>query len=264
MKRTIMEAYRHEEEVCAARSKVLLANGHRLFRRGLKEILSSSADEDIEVLGEAQDDEEAVKFASEMKPDVVVVDAEEPSVEECKAVERLLECSPASGVVVIALQDGSPRSIRQLLSQGVSAYLDADASPEYLVAAVRTAARRGSRGAGNAFLSTPKAVPEEQKETAKYGLSRRELEVLTLAARGLSNRQIADAIHLAEATVKRHLANIYHKLGVGSRGEATRRALTERWLDVRHLSEDAQTGAAESAKRGMSLIGGARKSYGAR
>src|SRR5215208_7467741 len=240
MKRTLMEAYRHEEEVRAARSKVLLANGHRLFRRGLKEILSSSADEDIEVLGEAQDDEEAVKFASEMKPDVVVVDTEEPSVEECKAVERLLECSPALGVIVIALQDGSPRSIRQLLSQRVSAYLDADASPKDLVAAVYTAARRGSRGAGNAFLSTPKAVPEEQKETAKYGLSRRELEVLTLAARGLSNRQIADAIHLADSTVKRHLANIYHKLGVGSRGEATRKALTEGWLDVRDLDQDAR------------------------
>jgi DNA-binding NarL/FixJ family response regulator len=231
-----MEAYRHEEEVRAARTKVLLANGHRLFRGGLKEILSS-ADEDIEVLREAQDDEEAVRFASEMKPDVVVVDAEETSVEECKAVEMLLECSPASGVVVIALQDGSPRSIRQLLSQeGVSAYLDADASPEDLVAAVRTAARRGLRGAGNAFLSTPKAVPEEQKETAKYGLSRRELEVLTLAARGLSNRQIANTLRLAEATVKRHLANLYPKLGVGSRGEATRKALTEGWLDVQHLS----------------------------
>jgi NarL family two-component system response regulator LiaR len=182
-----------------------------------------------------------VKFASEMKPDVVVVDAEEPSVEECKAVEMLLECSPASGVVVIALQDGSPRSIRQLLSQeGVSAYLDADASPEDLVAAVRTAARRGLRGAGNAFLSTPKAVPEEQKETARYGLSRRELEVLTLAARGLSNRQIANTLRLAEATVKRHLANLYPKLGVGSRGEATRKALTEGWLDVRDLDQDAR------------------------
>src|SRR5215216_4520791 len=139
-----MKAYRHEEEVRAARSKVLLANGHRLFRRGLKEILSSAADEDIEVLGEAQDDEEAVEFAKETEPDVVVLDAEElNSAGERKTVERLLECSPASGVVVIALQDGSPRSIRQLLSQGVSAYLDADASPEYLVAAVRTAARRG-------------------------------------------------------------------------------------------------------------------------
>ena len=234
-----MEAYRYEEEV-GTNTKVLLVNGHRLFRRGLKEILSS-ADEDIEVLGEAQDDEEAVKFAKETEPDVVVLDAEElNSAGERKTVERLLECSPASGVVVIALQDGSPRSIRQLLSQGVSAYLDADASPEYLVAAVRMAARRGSRGAGNALLSTPKAVPEEQKETAKYGLSRRELEVLTLAARGLSNRQIADAIHLAEATVKRHLANIYHKLGVGSRGEATRRALTEGWLDVRDLDQDAR------------------------
>ena len=230
-----MEAYRHEEEE-RTNTKVLLVNGHRLFRGGLKKILSSSQG-DVEVLGEARDEEEAVEFAKETEPDVVVLDAEEHnSAGERKTVEMLLECSPASGVVVIALQDGSRRSIRQLLSQGVSAYLDADASPEYLVAAVRTAARRGSRGAGNAFLSTPKAVPEEQKETARYGLSRRELEVLTLAARGLSNRQIADAIHLANSTVKRHLANIYHKLGVGSRGEATRRALTEGWLDVRHLS----------------------------
>ena len=235
-----MEASRYEEEQVRTPKKVLLANGHRLFRRGLEEILSS-AGEDIEVLGEAHDEEEAVKLVGDMEPDVVVLDAEElNSAGERKTVEMLLECSPASGVVVIALQDGSPRSIRQLLSQGVSAYLDADASPEDLVAAVRTAARRGSRGAGNAFLSTPKAVPEEQKETARYGLSRRELEVLTLAARGLSNRQIADAIHLANSTVKRHLANIYHKLGVGSRGEATRKALTEGWLDVRDLGQDAR------------------------
>jgi DNA-binding NarL/FixJ family response regulator len=235
----MMEASRHEEEVRAARTKVLVATGHRLFRRGLKEILSS-VDEDIEVLGEAQDDDEAVKFASEMEPDVVVLDAEGPSAEDCKAVERLLECSPASGVVVIALQDGSAGSIRQLLSEGVSAYLDADASPEDLVAAVRTAAHRGSRGAGNAFLSTPEAVLVEQEETAKYRLSRRELEVLTLAARGLSNRQIANTLPLAEATVKRHLANLYRKLGVVSRGEATRQALTEGWLDVRDLGQDAR------------------------
>ena len=223
-----MEASRHEEEVRVARTKVLLANGHRLFRRGLREILSS-VEEDIEVLGEAQDDEEAVKFAGEMEPDVVVVDA----------VERLLECSPASGVIVIAVQDGSPRSIRQLLSQGVSVYLDGDASPEDLVAAVHTAAR-GSHAAGNAFLSTPNAVLVEQEETAKYGLSRRELEVLTLAAQGLSNRQIANTLHLAEGTVKRHLANLYRKLGVGSRSEATRQALTEGWLDVRDLGHDAR------------------------
>jgi NarL family two-component system response regulator LiaR len=226
----MMEAYRHKEEVLAARTKVLLANGHRLFRGGLKEILSS-ADEDIEVLGEAQDDEEAVKFAREMEPDVVVVDAEEPSAEECKAVERLLECSPALGVIVIALQDGSPRSIRQLLSQGVSAYLDGGASPEDLVAAVSRAARE-PRATRNVLLSTPNAVLVEQEETARYGLSRRELEVLTLAARGLSNRQIANALRLAEATVKRHLANLYPKLGVGSRGEATRQALTEGWLEA--------------------------------
>jgi len=81
----------------------------------------------------------------------------------------------------------------------------------------------------------------EQDETGKYGLSRRELEVLTLAARGLSNRQIATGAHLAEGTVKRHLSNSYHKMEVGSRGEAVRKALIEGWLDVRDLLRTRET-----------------------
>ena len=215
--------------------KVLLANRHHLFRRGLEEVLSS--DGDVEVLGEARDGEEAVKLAKETKPDVMVLDAEDPSAVETNTVERMLEASPASGVVVVATQVGSPRLARKLLAQGASAYLDGNSSAKDLVAAVHTAAN-GSRDAENALLSAPKAVLVEQEKLAKYGLSRRQLQVLKLAAQGLSNRQIAHALHLAEATVKRRLANLYPKLGVASRSEATRKALIQGWLDVGDLAQD--------------------------
>jgi len=243
MKRRMMEASRYEEEQVRTTKKVLLANGHRLFRRGLEEILSS-AGEDIEVLGEARDEEEAVKLVGDMEPDVVVLDAEEPSAEERKVIERLLEASPASGLVVIALQDGSPHSIRHLLVQGASAYVDGDASPEDLVAAVRVAAR-GSRGAGNTFMAAPKAAlrraeQQDGKCELKCELSGRELEVLLLASRGLSNRQIAHHLWLSEGTVKRHLANLYHKMGVSSRGEATRKALGKGWICVRDVTQNGQ------------------------
>jgi DNA-binding NarL/FixJ family response regulator len=218
--------------------KVLLANGHRLFRRGLKEMLSS-VDEDIEVLGEAQAEGEAVKLAGELEPDVVVLDAEEPSVRKRITIERLLEASPTSGLVVVALQDGSAHSIRQLLSQGVSAYVDANASYEDLVAAVHAAAY-SSRSVGSAILAAPKTMLAEQEGVAKYGLTRRELEVLTLAASGLPNRQIAHDLRVAEGTVKRHLANLYSKLGVGSRSEATRKAFIEGWLTVQDLAQEAR------------------------
>ena len=238
MKRSMIEASRHEEEQVRTPKKVLLANGQRLFRHGLEEMLSS-AGEDIEVLGEAHDEEEAVKLVGDMEPDVVMLDAEEPSAEERKTIERLLKASPTSGVVAVAVQDGSPRLAQELLTQGVSAYVDGDASPEDLVAAVRVAAR-GSREAGNTFLAAPKAVLAGQERIAKYGLSQRQLEVLTRAARGFSNRQIAHALCLAEATVKRHLANLYPKMRVHSRSEATRKAFIEGWLTIQDLAPDVR------------------------
>jgi DNA-binding NarL/FixJ family response regulator len=108
-----------------------------------------------------------------------------------------------------------------------------------LVASVRAAAR-GSRSRGKAFLTVPWAsLRRAEHENGKRELSERELEVLLLAARGLSNRQIAYHLQLSEATVKRHLANLYPKMGVHSRSEATRKAFTEGWFTIQDLALDA-------------------------
>lgn len=237
----MIEASRHEEqqETRAPSTKVLLANGHRLFRSGLREMLSS-ADEDIEVLGEAQDDEGAVKLVKEMEPDVVVLDLIEPSAEEQNVIDRMLEASPKTRVVLVSMErNPSSRLAWKLLAREASAQLDANASPEDLVASVRAAAR-GSRSRGKAFLTVPWAsLRRAEHEDGKRELSERELEVLLLAARGLSNRQIAYHLQLSEATVKRHLANLYPKMGVHSRSEATRKAFTEGWFTVQDLALDA-------------------------
>ena len=117
--------------------------------------------------------------------------------------------------------------------------MDANASSEDLVASVRAAAR-GSRSRGKAFLTVPWAsLRRAEHENGKRELSERELEVLLLAARGLSNRQIAYHLQLSEATVKRHLANLYPKMGVHSRSEATRKAFTKGWFTVQDLALDA-------------------------
>ena len=236
----MIEASRQEEqqETRAPSTKVLLANGHRLFRSGLREMLSS-ADEDIEVLGEAQDDEGAVKLVKEMEPDVVVLDLIEPSAEEQNVIDRMLEASPKTRVVLVSMERNSSRLAWKLLAREASAQLDANASPEDLVASVRAAAR-GSRSRGKAFLTVPWAsLRRAEHEDGKRELSERELEVLLLAARGLSNRQIACHLQLSEATVKRHLANLYPKMGVHSRSEATRKAFTEGWFTVQDLALDA-------------------------
>jgi DNA-binding NarL/FixJ family response regulator len=143
----MIETSRHEQqEKRAARTKVLLANGHRLFRSGLREMLSSTG-EDIEVLEEeAQNDEEAIKPTSEMEPDVVVLDVVQPSAEEHKTIDQMLQASPKSGLVLVYMErNPSSRFAWQLLTRGVSAQLDPDTSAEGLVG---RGTRRALRVAG--------------------------------------------------------------------------------------------------------------------
>jgi DNA-binding NarL/FixJ family response regulator len=137
--------------------------------------------------------------------------------------------------VIVVTMFEEPHYVLSLMELGASAYLVKTSSAEHLVAAVRAAVFDPQ--AKNVVVGMPTAMLEESREGVEGVLSARELEMLLLAARGLSNRQIAASAHLALGTVKRHLANTYAKMGVSSRGEAARKALQEEWITIEELTE---------------------------
>jgi DNA-binding NarL/FixJ family response regulator len=210
-----------------AKIRVLLADDHAMFRQGIREMIST--DEKIEVVGEAENGREAVALAERLEPDVVLLDVEMPVMGAKRVMEAMLQNSPSPRVVIVTMHD-DPRLVRELIGLGASAYLVKSATIEELHTAVHTAA---SSPAGNVIIP-----PRTLRNPAEAdGLSSRELEVLLMVARGMSNQQIAISLHLSEATVKRHLANVYPKIGVSSRGEAVRMALSKEWISPRDITE---------------------------
>ncbi len=206
-----------------------------MFRQGMKEMLST--DGSIEVVGEAENGAEAVDLARKTSPDVVLLDVEMPVMGALEAMDQLLGLSPPPKIVVVTMHD-NPRLVREFLGRGASAYLVKSASLQELVAAVHNAAESPAEAHDeNVVMVVPReAFEQAERATKEGGLSARELEILLLVARGLSNRQVSRALRVAEATVKRHLANLYPKMGVASRGEATSKALSEGWISTRDVT----------------------------
>ena len=205
---------------------MLLADDHRMVREGMAEMLSLN--DDVEVVGQAGDGREAVALARETAPDVVILDVEMPLMGGQAALKRLLDFpSPPKVVVVTVFADR--RLVRELLGLGASAFLAKSASSEDLISTVRSVAR-APRGEGdNVIVSVPRE-DYDAEAPAESPLSPREAEVLRMVARGAGNKEVSQALHLSETTVKRHLSNVYDKLGVRTRGEAVSRAVSEGWV----------------------------------
>ena len=212
--------------------RVLLADDHTMFRQGLASILASYGG--MEVIAEVPNDGEALKLAHELSPEVVIMQVQMPF-ERAKQTLKAMRSFPDPPKVVIVTMFESPRYVRGLTGVGASAYLLKSSSSEHLVAAVRAAVLDPK--SENAVVGMPRQMLESTAEGVESVLSARELEILLLAARGLSNHQIASSLNVAEATVKRHLANIYPKMGVSSRGEAARKALQEDWITIEEITE---------------------------
>jgi DNA-binding NarL/FixJ family response regulator len=213
--------------------RVLLADDHTMFREGLAGILASYGG--MEVVAEVPNDGEALKLSRELSPDVVIMQVQMPF-ERAKQTLKAMRSFPDPPKVVIVTMFESPRYVRALTGVGASAYLLKTSSSEHLVAAVRAAVL--DPASENAVVGMPRSMLEGAEEGVDSVLSARELEILLLAARGLSNYQIASSLHLAEATVKRHLANVYLKMGVGSRGEAARGALMREWITIEDVTAE--------------------------
>src|SRR5215207_233559 len=217
--------------------RVLLADDHTMFREGLARILASYRG--MEVVAEVPNDAEALRLVGELSPDVVIMQVQMPF-ERAKQTLKAMRSFPDPPKVVIVTMFESPRYVRGLTGVGASAYLLKSSSSEHLVAAVRAAVL--DPASENAVVGMPRSMLEGTQEGAESVLSARELEILILAARGLSNHQIASSLYLSEGTVKRHLANVYQKMGVGSRGQASRQALLREWITIEEVAAEDDGG----------------------
>jgi DNA-binding NarL/FixJ family response regulator len=170
---------------------------------------------DVEVVGEAANGAEAVVRAELLRPDVVLMDLRMPEVDGVAAIRRLAERGVAARVLVLTTYD-TDRDVLPAIEAGATGYLLKDAPREDLLRAVRAAAR------GEAVLSPTVATRllGQVRQPAREPLSQRELEVLTLIARGATNREAASRLFISEATVKTHLLHVYAKLGVNDRAAA--------------------------------------------
>jgi DNA-binding NarL/FixJ family response regulator len=214
---------------------VLLADDHTMFREGLAALLTSYGG--LEVVGETTNDQGAVTLARQTKPDVVIMQVQMPFEKAREALDRMRAVEPKPKVVIVTMFE-DPALMRDFLRLGASGYVLKSGSSRQLIGTVRAAvfAPEG----GNVVVGMPREMLEEAEGGSEGVLSARELEILLLAAQGLSNRQIAARVHLAEGTVKRHLHNTYTKMEVGSRGEAVRKALHDEWITISEITEREQ------------------------
>ncbi len=211
--------------------RVHLADDHTMFRQGLEAILASQ--ERIEVVGSTTTGPEATDRVARTKPDVIVTQLDMQPKSAEAIIEGLRKASPGSRIVVLTLWDNL-RYLQAISRMAVDALMHKSSSAEELLATIGAVAREPD--GGNAVISIPRGLLQRLDGDTAGGLSERELEVLVLAARGLSNRRIAEELFISEATVKRHLANVYEKMGVRSRNEAVRTALVEQWIGLHEIT----------------------------
>lgn len=212
----------------------MLADEHTMFREGLVAILASHGD--IEVVGHSSTGEEAFALIEKHRPDMVITQLDMQLKTAKEILSGIRSASPDSRIVVLTMFDNL-HYVRALAKLGVNAYLHKSSSSEELLATIGALSR--DPGGGNVVISMPRAFLERMDDGPMGMLSERETEVLVLAARGLSNRQVSAEPRISEATVKRHLANVYAKMAVGSRSEAVRKALAEQWIGLQDITAAA-------------------------
>src|SRR5918995_5793714 len=213
-------------------TRVHLADDHTMFREGLESILASHGG--IEVVGRSSTGgEDAVALVEQSKPDVVITQIDVDLNTAKEVLSKIRSASPESRIVVLTMHDNL-HYLKALSKLGIDAYIHKTSSSSELLATIDAVSREP--GGENVVVSMPRGLIERLGEEPAGALSERETEIVVLAARGLSNHQIATELDLSEATVKRHLANVYAKIGVGSRSEAVRTALMEQWIGIHEIT----------------------------
>lgn len=207
--------------------RVILADDHTVFRQGLKSLLA--LEEDIKIVGEAANGKEAIDYANQMHPDIIIMDINMPQLNGLEATKRIKADLPKIKIVILTSQ-GDDKSVFSLIEAGADGYLLKDVAAENLVSAIRDV------NDGKSILHpevtqklltrfVTKGEPAKQKPGDL--LTDREIEVLQALSKGYTNQQIAEELYISQRTVQNHLHNIYNKLGINGRTEAVIYAMQE-------------------------------------
>ncbi|MBM3155630.1 MAG: response regulator transcription factor [Chloroflexi bacterium] len=216
--------------------KILIADDHAVVREGTRQILEQA--EDLVCVGEACDGEEAIRLTGSARPDVAIIDVNMPRVDGVEATKQIKKLYPNTAILILTAYDDD-QFVFSLLEAGAAGYLLKSVRGRELVEAVRRVYSGESvlhpavaRKVLNRFVSSSGKPAGEELSGV---LSAREMEVLRLAAKGLSNQDIANELCLSLRTVQGHLGHVFNKLQVSSRTEAVVRAIKEGWVTVDDL-----------------------------
>lgn len=217
------------------KTTILLANDHHVVRQGIRQLLEREVD--FKVVGEAENGLEAVRLTRELKPDIIVMEPYMAKLGGVEAIRRIKVEHPQAAVLILTMYDKEDYIV-ELLATGAAGYLLKTAYSEQLVEAVR------SVGTGD-FVCSSAVMQKLLKHITRahvavdFGerLTRRQLDILEMVAKGLSNREIASCLGLTEGTVKGYFVTIFGKMRVGSRTEAVLKAIRLGWLST----EDERT-----------------------
>lgn len=217
--------------------RLVLADDHAVVRSGTRELLEQQPD--FNIVGEASNGEEAVRLVGELMPDVVVMDVRMPKMSGVEATREIKSTYPTVRILVLTAHDDD-EYVFALLQAGANGYLLKTAEIEELVRAIRavaagqTALAPEVTGKVVAQFASGKSLPDMQTETQETydGLTERELDILRLVGKGLSNKQIGKQLYISDRTVQAHLSNIFSKLNVSSRTEAVMYAVRKGWINT--------------------------------
>ncbi len=217
--------------------RIVLGEDHLITRQGILRLLED--EEGLTVVGEASNGEEAVEMVTELKPDVVIMDIAMPKLNGIEATRQIKLINPYIGVLILSAYDDD-EYVFAMLKVGAAGYLLKSVGGDELVRAVK-AIHNGepvldpsiAKKVMNYFKLQNK-IPSV-KEDSEH-LSNRELDIIKLAAKGLTNKEIAEKLHLSYRTVEGHMRDVFNKLGVGSRTEAVLFGLKKGWFSLEELA----------------------------
>ncbi len=218
------------------RIKILIADDHAVVREGTRQILEQEPD--LKVVAEASNGEEAVQLAGNCQPDVAIIDIAMPKLDGIEATKQIKALYPSIAILILSAYDDD-QFVFSLIEAGAAGYLLKSVRGRELVDAVRAVHAGESvlhptiaRKVLNRFA--PSSSKSAEKKPAEV-LTEREMEVLILATRGLSNQNIAGELCLSLRTVQAHLSHIFNKLQVSSRTEAVVHALKQGWITLKDI-----------------------------